>query len=373
MGVCVLYQICAGWIIPSTEGNSGCWRSRTFFPRSKRGPGLSVSTWRIHIQVVQRHRKFLRFAFRGKAYQYMVLPFGLALAPRMFTKCMYAALALLRLQGIQILNYLDDWLILASSREQVIRHRDSLHLRELGLRLNGQKIVLTPAQQTTFLEVCLDSTSMQAHLGPARVESIQSCTARFRLGRLMSVGLCCRLLGLLAEASPVPLGLLHTRPFLWWKKSMGIRPSWPSLRLLRVSGACLRALLVWQDPNFLRRGVSMGVVCHHQMTDASVSGWGAAFEGRPACGVWSGRPVWFPPVKLIPAVLCRVKTYGVRLLLEAPFCPSQTWFSELVSLLEGDPLEIPVRKDLLCQLQGRIWHPRPEIWKLWVWTIIGRP
>ncbi len=282
MEVCVLYQICAGWIIPSTEGNSGCWRSRTFFPRSKRGPGLSVSTWRIHIQVVQRHRKFLRFTFKGKAYQYKVLPFGLALAPRMFTKCMYAALAPLRLQGIQILNYLDDWLILARSREQVIRHRDSLHLHELGLQLNGQKIVLTPAQQTTFLGVCLDSTSMQARLGPAQVESIQSCTARFRLGHLMSVGLCRRLLGLLAAASPVPLGLLHMRPFLWWKKSMkkSIRPSWPSLCLLRVSGTCLRALLVRQDPNFLQRGVSTGVVCHHQMimTDASLSGWG----GRPS-------------------------------------------------------------------------------------------
>ncbi len=138
----------------------------------------------FHIQVVQRHRKFLRFAFRGKAYQYKVLPFGLALAPRTFTKCMDAALAPLRLQGIRILNYLDDWLILASSREQVIRHRDSLllHLCTLGLRLNGQKSVLTPAQQTTFLGVCLDSTSMQACLAPARVESIQSCSARFRLG-----------------------------------------------------------------------------------------------------------------------------------------------------------------------------------------------
>ncbi len=100
----------------------------------------------------ERNRTFLRFAFRGKDYQYMVLPFGLALAPRTFTKSMDAALAPLRLQGIRILNYLDDWPILASSREQVIRHRDSLllHLCALGLRLNGQKSVLTPAQQTIF-------------------------------------------------------------------------------------------------------------------------------------------------------------------------------------------------------------------------------
>ncbi len=60
----------------------------------------------FHIQVVQRHRKFLRFAFGGKAYQYKVLTFGLALAPRTFTKCMDASLAPLRFQGNRVLNYL---------------------------------------------------------------------------------------------------------------------------------------------------------------------------------------------------------------------------------------------------------------------------
>ncbi len=58
----------------------------------------------FHIQVIQRHRRFLRFAFGGKAYQYKVLLFGLALAPRTFTKCMDAALAPLRLQGIRVLS-----------------------------------------------------------------------------------------------------------------------------------------------------------------------------------------------------------------------------------------------------------------------------
>ncbi len=35
----------------------------------------------------------------------------------------------------------------------------------------------------------------------------------------------------------------------------------------------------------------MGVVCHHQliMMDASLSGWGAVFKGRPVCGVWTGK------------------------------------------------------------------------------------
>ncbi len=69
----------------------------------------------FHISILPTHREFLRFAFGGKAYQYRVLPFGLALSPRTFTKCVDAALAPLRLQGIRILNYIDDWLILAQS------------------------------------------------------------------------------------------------------------------------------------------------------------------------------------------------------------------------------------------------------------------
>ncbi len=69
----------------------------------------------FHIQVAPHHRPFLRFAFEGVTYQYTVLPFGLSLAPRTFTKSMDAALSPLKQMEICILNYLDDWLILAQS------------------------------------------------------------------------------------------------------------------------------------------------------------------------------------------------------------------------------------------------------------------
>ncbi len=75
----------------------------------------------FHVSILPRHRPFLRFAFEGRAYQYKVLPFGLSLSPRVFTKVAEAALVPLRERGVRILNYLDDWLILAQSREQFAR------------------------------------------------------------------------------------------------------------------------------------------------------------------------------------------------------------------------------------------------------------
>ncbi len=90
--------------------------------------------------------------FWGKAYQYRVLPFGLAHSPRTFTKVVDAVLAPLRLQGIRILNYIDNWLILAQSEMEAARHRDVIlaHMKQLGLRLNAKKSVLSPVQRTTY-------------------------------------------------------------------------------------------------------------------------------------------------------------------------------------------------------------------------------
>lgn len=62
----------------------------------------------FHVPIVERHRKYLRFAFQNKAYEFCVLPFGLSLSPWTFTACVNAALPPLREKGIQIYSYLDD-------------------------------------------------------------------------------------------------------------------------------------------------------------------------------------------------------------------------------------------------------------------------
>ncbi|XP_061089895.1 uncharacterized protein LOC133123446, partial [Conger conger] len=55
----------------------------------------------FHVNIVQRHWQYLRFAFLGRAYEFTKLPFGLSLAPRTFEMVARAAIAPLRQQGIR--------------------------------------------------------------------------------------------------------------------------------------------------------------------------------------------------------------------------------------------------------------------------------
>ncbi|KAL0170481.1 hypothetical protein M9458_035077, partial [Cirrhinus mrigala] len=235
----------------------------------------------FHVSILPHHRKFLRFAFRGEAYQYWVLQFGLALSPRTFTKCVNAALAPLRLQGIRILNYIDNWLILAQSEQMEVQHRDVVlaHMKELGLRLNAKKSVLSTLQRTTYLGVVWDSTPMRARLSPARIESILTAVARVKEGQSLTVRQFQQLLGLMAAVSNViTYGLLYMRPLQWWLKTKG------HMRL------CLRALDMWRKPWFLSQGPVLGAPCCCLIlaTDASLTRWGAVMDGHPARSLWSG-------------------------------------------------------------------------------------
>ncbi len=478
----------------------------------------------FHIQIAPHHRRFLRFAFEGVAYQYTVLPFGLSLAPRTFTKCMDAALSPLRQMGIRILNYLDDWLILAQSEVELLSHRTLIlsHLERLGLRVNFAKSALSPSQRISFLGTVLDSAHMRAVIAPERALAIQKLAATFKSDTARPLKVFQRMLGLMAAASPVlQLGLLRMRPLQRWLKPRVPHNAWRHGHLhIRVNQACVTALTPWKNPRWMEKGVAMGLVHTRKVvtTDASNTGWGALCEGKPTFGHWSktesgfhinclemlavcracqfflpdliGRHVlirsdnmsvvsyinhqggvsskrlfilaerllewaqlnlrslraahlpgrlnqgadmlsrsnvpseewmlhpqvvqkiwktfgkaevdlfaskdnshcptyyskdrdalahdWpnlllyaFPPIALLPQVVRRIREQGHKVLLVAPLWRNQPWLSELTQLLTAAPWPVPLRRDLLSQANGTIWHPRPELWALYIWPLNG--
>ena len=71
----------------------------------------------LHIPIVKHHHHFLHFVWHNVPYQWKVLPFGLATAPRVFTYLTKPVLFLCCCKGLHIVIYLDDILVLVHSKQ----------------------------------------------------------------------------------------------------------------------------------------------------------------------------------------------------------------------------------------------------------------
>ncbi|KAL0200730.1 hypothetical protein M9458_003917, partial [Cirrhinus mrigala] len=245
----------------------------------------------FHISIYPPHRKFLRFAYQGVCYEFTVLPFGLSLSPRTFCLVVEAGLAPLRAAGLRILTYIDDWLIIADSREEAIQNtaRALAHITALGFKVNVSKSNLTPSQNVIFLGLELNSLTMRARLSQQRTLSLLNCLSLFREGARVQYRTCLRLQGLMASAVRVlPLGLLRMRAFMKWVLSLHLSPLRDLCRSVSVTRTCTAAPRHWGNVEFYSQGTPLGAIMMRKVvtTDASLTGWGATQEGRTVNGVW---------------------------------------------------------------------------------------
>ena len=126
---------------------------------------------------VPMHRsnwKFLRFSWKEEYYQFQTLPFGLKSAPYVFTKILRPVAALFRQEGLKILVYLDDWLLMASNPDLLKDQSEyvSSTLQSLGFLLNGKKCIMEPTQSIEFLGFIIDSRRMTLSLPAVKVNKI---------------------------------------------------------------------------------------------------------------------------------------------------------------------------------------------------------
>ena len=94
------------------------------------------------------------------------MPFGLKSAPRIWTRFLRPVVAMLRRQGIRVLIYLDDFLIMNPTREGC--HRDTVTvvntLRSLVLLLAASKCETMPTQRILFLGLELSTVDMMFYV-----------------------------------------------------------------------------------------------------------------------------------------------------------------------------------------------------------------
>ena len=73
----------------------------------------------LHLAQTQ---KYLRFLWKDNLWEFACLPFGLASAPRAFTKLLKPVVSVLRQMGLRIIIYLDDILIMSQSHDPTLTH-----------------------------------------------------------------------------------------------------------------------------------------------------------------------------------------------------------------------------------------------------------
>ena len=125
--------------------------------------------------------KFLRFVAFGGVYQFRALCFSLSTAPQVFTRVMPPVSSILHSMGIRFRRYLDDWLIQASSWEDVLCSLEtvlSLCL-ELGIVVNPAKSNFVPAKRVQYLDTVPDSVAFKASPSQQRVEKLLSIGEEF--------------------------------------------------------------------------------------------------------------------------------------------------------------------------------------------------
>ena len=84
---------------------------RTLLPQGAYAISIDLTDAYWHVPIAHHFSPYLGFALGRKVYAFRTMPFGLNIAPRIFTKLAEAILQFLRKQGFQVAAYLDDWLI----------------------------------------------------------------------------------------------------------------------------------------------------------------------------------------------------------------------------------------------------------------------
>ena len=244
----------------------------------------------LQVPVHPQSRRYLRFCLGDQVYQFRILCFGLSSAPQVFTRVMAPVSSVMHHSGFRILRYLDDWLILGSSLQEITRARDFLLTlcAELGIQVNLPKSSLTPSQRLDYLGMTLQSSPLRAFPAQARVQKVRCLVDEFSSSHEQPLSLWRSLLGVMSSLSTlIPGSRLRMRSLQ--RRLPVCRPLDSPTAWVSWDDSCRRDLQWWSDPSHLVSGVDLSLPHPEPLlyTDASDSGWGASLGSDHLSGWWS--------------------------------------------------------------------------------------
>jgi len=245
----------------------------------------------FHLPIRQNFQKFLKFCIMGIIFKFVALCFGLATAPRAFTKVMRAVVKYVRELGMLLHAYLDDWLLRNQCPKVLMKQLEKLLnlLEKLGILVNFEKSKLTPMQIFVFLGVKFDLTRALVFPTEESMKKLSTWIEYFKGETVVPARALLSFLGLLNHlADLVPLGRLNVRPIQWYLKCFykpHVDDLYKKVPLRKKFFPCLQ---FWENQKNLLVGSPLRLPYAEKsvFTDASQTGWGAQMNNSSSAGQW---------------------------------------------------------------------------------------
>ena len=173
----------------------GCW----FY-------SLDLADAYYSIPVHKDLRKYLRFEFEGKLYQYTCMPNGYKDAPRIFTKLLTVPLGKIRKElQATIAGYIDDTLGVEIGDKEALAHipkEAAKRLEQFGFTINWKKSQLGLSQKIVFLGLEIDSENMIIAIPKEKATSIKSAIVDLLKMEEYPIREVCRVAGKIVATGP---------------------------------------------------------------------------------------------------------------------------------------------------------------------------
>ena len=247
----------------------------------------------LHILIHPSSRKYLQFHWKGKQFQFRVLPFGLSLAPYVFTKILKPILKWARRKGIRISAYLDDLLIVART-EQLSRQHTQLvldKLKEMGFLVKHSKSHLDPTQKIQHLGFNINTKDMTLSVPKDKVRDLRREATKILNKGTLSIRALSSFIGkALAMTAAILPARLKTRNLVWLKnQALRTHSTWTASISLTMQAKedlkwWIESLTQWNGQTWIQQPPQEEIY-----TDASDLGWGIIHNNTTIAGIWHPR------------------------------------------------------------------------------------
>ena len=243
------------------------------------------------VPICAQHRKFLRFMWNDKLYQFTCMPMGLSSAPRLFTKLLKPIFCMLRKKGFLSVYYLDDTLLIANTYARCLENVTATAsiLSKAGFIINHEKSVFMPTKEIKFLGFLLNSDSMTIRLPSKKITQIVGqCKTLLERPKLQIRDLASFIGTVVATFPAVHYGPLYYRE-LEFDKICALKMNKGNFDAFTTLSAKAKEEILWWKTHVHAsfKSIIDPPFTSVLTTDASLDGWGAVFDEIAIGGRWT--------------------------------------------------------------------------------------